>query len=122
MGLEPLAPEGFRLLGWRQWREDEIDEGVGDELASLLARALTRVALVTFSRSSDPRASTAGGSPGRRVSSGTGGSEQCFRSTPTTESASQGTWPASIWYAMMPTEYWSTACVSGWPRISSPDM
>jgi len=56
--LEPLAPEGFRLLGWRQSREDEIDAGVGDELASIFARALTRVALVTFPRSTDPQAET----------------------------------------------------------------
>ena len=57
--LEPPLSGRFVLLGWRHSREDEIEGGVPDDVASLLARSLTRVALVTFpSGGSEPVAFT----------------------------------------------------------------
>ena len=50
--LEPPAIGRFVLLGWQVSPDHDRDGGVPDEIASVLARSLTRVALVTFPRSS----------------------------------------------------------------------
>src|SRR5438034_405797 len=44
--LEPLLSGRFVLLGWQHSREDDMEGGLPDDVASLLARSLTRVALV----------------------------------------------------------------------------
>lgn len=55
--LEPPTHGSLVLLGWRVPDQD-IEGGVPDEVASLLARALTRVAIVTFWCCREPAASS----------------------------------------------------------------
>ena len=51
--LQPPPSGRLALVGWRL-AEERVDAGVPDEVASLLARALTAVALVSFPSSSEP--------------------------------------------------------------------
>lgn len=49
--LDTIISGRFVRLGWQQSLEDAMDGGVPDDVASLLARSMTSVALVTFPRS-----------------------------------------------------------------------
>jgi hypothetical protein len=51
--LQPHLSGRLALVGWRL-AQKQLEGGVPDEVASLLARALTAVALVTFPSSSEP--------------------------------------------------------------------